>query len=100
MNNLLPLHVFLKDCRIKAGLSQNDVAKRMGYSNGQFISNWERATGTPSIQTLRKLADLYRISSDRLFAHFLHHALTKTEESLHEEFFASKKKRAQERSGR
>ena len=32
----------IKEFRLKVGLSQNELAKKLGYKNGQFISNVER----------------------------------------------------------
>ncbi|MEK2645275.1 helix-turn-helix domain-containing protein [Bdellovibrio sp. BCCA] len=58
---------FLKEKRMKAGLSQGDVADKLGYSTPQFISNWERGVSMPPINTLKKLGQLYKISADDLF---------------------------------
>ncbi|MEK2647425.1 helix-turn-helix domain-containing protein [Bdellovibrio sp. BCCA] len=52
---------FLKQKRIAAGLSQADVAEKMGYSTPQFISNWERGVSHPPINALKKLAEIYTI---------------------------------------
>lgn len=32
----------LKEKRLASGLSQLEIAKTLGYSSGQFVSNWER----------------------------------------------------------
>ena len=32
----------LREARSKTGMSQGELAKKMGYSNPQFVSNWER----------------------------------------------------------
>lgn len=32
----------LREARDKANMSQGELAKKMGYSNPQFVSNWER----------------------------------------------------------
>lgn len=58
---------FLKEKRMKASLSQGDVANKLGYSTPQFISNWERGVSMPPINTLKKLGQLYKISADDLF---------------------------------
>ena len=32
----------LKEIRERAGFAQGELAKKMGYSSPQFVSNWER----------------------------------------------------------
>lgn len=36
------LSELFREARIKAGLTQWDVARALGYSSAQYISNWER----------------------------------------------------------
>jgi len=57
----------LKRLRIKAGLKQKDVAKELGYSSPQFISNWERGISSPPVKIIKELANLYKTSPDKLF---------------------------------
>jgi len=57
---------FLKQKRVAAGLSQRDVADKLGYSTPQFISNWERGVSHPPINALKKLGELYKVSADDL----------------------------------
>ena len=51
-----------KKYREAAELSQSEVAKRMGYSTPQFISNWERGVSTPPVKDIVKLAGIYKVS--------------------------------------
>ena len=51
--------------RKKAGFSQLDLAKKLNYSN-KNISKWENGETTPSVFTLKKIADLYGITVDDL----------------------------------
>ncbi len=51
--------------RIKAGLSQNKLAKLTGIKQ-QNISNWESEKKEPSISNCAILADFYGISIDEL----------------------------------
>ena len=51
-----------KKYREAAELSQSEVAKRMGYSTPQFISNWEREVSTPPVKDIVKLAGIYKVS--------------------------------------
>lgn len=46
---------FLREKRMKAGLSQKEVALGLGYTTPQFISNWERGLSNPPISSIRKL---------------------------------------------
>ena len=57
----------LKRLRIKSGLKQKDVAKELGYSSAQFVSNWERGVSTPPVKSVKKLASLYKASPEKLF---------------------------------
>lgn len=89
------LAVFLKDKRTHAGFTQNQVAKKLGYSSPQFISNWERGLSNPPIATLKVLAELYQASSDEMFNAILKTAIQNVTFELREEFFkASRSKRA------
>jgi transcriptional regulator with XRE-family HTH domain len=56
---------FLKKRRIKAKLTQMDVAKNLGC-HSQFISNIERGLCAPPFKTLKTLTELYRINSGEL----------------------------------
>lgn len=58
---------YLRHQRIERGFSQSEVAKKLGYSTAQFISNWERGMSSPPVKTLRKLAQLYQISPAEMF---------------------------------
>lgn len=53
---------FLRERRIKAGLTQMDVASQLEYSTAQFISNWERGISMPPLDTLPKLSGLLKIA--------------------------------------
>ena len=50
-----------KAMRRKVGLSQRDVASKLGYSTPQFISNWERGVSYPPLGGIKKLAQLYKV---------------------------------------
>jgi transcriptional regulator with XRE-family HTH domain len=53
---------YLKHKRILAGLSQGEVAKTLGYSSAQFVSNWERGISSPPANIIPKVAELYSLS--------------------------------------
>lgn len=55
----------LKDLRRQSGLSQEQLANRIGVSR-QAISKWESGTGRPEIENLVALADVFAVSVDAL----------------------------------
>lgn len=55
-----------KALRERRGLTQTDVARTLGYSTPQFISNVERGRCRFPIQKLSKLRKLYRMSVDQM----------------------------------
>ena len=83
MNSLGKL---LKDKREKAGFSQAEVSKKLGYSSPQFVSNWERGLSTPPVVSLRAIAQLYKISPDNLFQVYLKSTLKQIEADLRKKF--------------
>lgn len=52
---------FLHTRRVKAGLTQLDVANHLSYTTAQFVSNWERGISMPPMETLPVLAKLMKI---------------------------------------
>jgi transcriptional regulator with XRE-family HTH domain len=57
------LNDYLKSKRVESGMSQLDVARALGYSSPQFVSNWERGLVSPPLETIAVLIDLYKIPS-------------------------------------
>ena len=57
---------FLQAKRIKSGLSQGDVATKLGYSSPQFISNFERGLCAPPLNKLKLLVNLYDLNGEEL----------------------------------
>lgn len=52
---------FFKECRIDAGLSQNDVAKKLGIHQSN-ISDWENNVSRPEYEKLIQLAEIYNVT--------------------------------------
>lgn len=52
---------YLRHKRLLAGLSQGRVAKELGYSSAQFVSNWERGVSSPPCAVIPRLAELYAL---------------------------------------
>lgn len=55
----------LRLLRKQKGLSQEEVAKYLGYSRVQ-VSNWEIERSEPDIQALGKLAEFYGVTIDSI----------------------------------
>lgn len=65
------LNDFLREKRINSGLSQLDVARALGYSSPQFVSNWERGLVSPPLETISVLIDLYKIPTNEVVSRIL-----------------------------
>ena len=74
----------LVELRKKAGLSQEELANKLGISR-QSVSKWERAEASPDTDNLICLAQIYKVSLDDIL---------KTDESI-EEIAESAKKRTE-----
>lgn len=57
----------LYNARKKSGLSQEEVAEKLGVSR-QTISKWETGETLPDIRQAKRLAGLYRLTLDDLIA--------------------------------
>jgi len=79
---------FLKEKRSQSGLSQKDVAMKLGYSTSQFISNWERGISQPPIHTLRTLAQMYNVSAEQMFNVLLENTMVQVQEDLKKKFYS------------
>ncbi len=55
----------LRELRNKSGLTQNEIANKLGVS-GQTILNWENGIYEPKINQLIQLADLFDVTVDYL----------------------------------
>ncbi len=55
----------IKECRVKAGLSQSELADKLVVSR-QAVSKWESGKGTPDIMNLKNMANLFDVSVDYL----------------------------------
>lgn len=55
----------IKKLRIANGLSQVELAKKLGVTK-QCVSNWENDNVMPSIDMLVKIANLFKVSTDHI----------------------------------
>lgn len=49
----------LKEYRLKAGLTQKDVARKLGFTNEVSICHWEQGKNIPNLINLLKLSKVY-----------------------------------------
>lgn len=56
----------IKQLRFKAGLTQEQLAEKLGIA-AQSVSKWENAAAMPDITTLPLLAEIFGVSIDDLF---------------------------------
>lgn len=82
---------FLRQARIKAGLSQGKVAKHLGYTTPQFVSNWERGLCSPPISTLKRLSKIYGIEIHNFYDIYLQVKISEIEAEIKEKLFGKKK---------
>lgn len=61
----MDIGIKIKNARIKANLTQEQVAEFLGVSR-QTISNWETEKTYPDIVSVVKMSDLYHVSLDQL----------------------------------
>ena len=57
---------YLKNKRNETGLTQSEVATKLGYSSPQFISNFERGLCSPPLNNLKTLVKLYKIPVEEI----------------------------------
>jgi transcriptional regulator with XRE-family HTH domain len=62
---------YLAKLRADAGLTQADLAERLGYSTAQFVSNWERGVSGPPDHIVSDLAEIFGCNRKDLVAELL-----------------------------
>jgi transcriptional regulator with XRE-family HTH domain len=77
---------FLRESRISQDISQLSIAKKLGYSSAQFVSNWERGLSAPPLSCVVKLAKLLKVSEHTLFEKIVEMNIEKVEHDLRREF--------------
>lgn len=56
---------FIKEQREKKGIKQKDLCRRLGYSSGQFCSNWERRMSYPPLKKANRICDILGIDKKK-----------------------------------
>lgn len=60
------LQISLAAARVNAGMTQNDVAKKM-HTTRQTIANWEKGKVVPGIPEIEMLSRIYNMPQDYIF---------------------------------
>lgn len=55
----------LKEARVRRGLSQKDIAEEIGVAKSTY-SLYESGNREPNVQTIKKIADVLKVSADEL----------------------------------
>jgi transcriptional regulator with XRE-family HTH domain len=57
----------LKEYRLKAGLTQKQVAEKLGFTNEVSLCHWEQGKNIPNLMNLIKLSILYKTQISNLY---------------------------------
>ena len=63
------IQISLAAARVNAGMTQEDVAKKMGISK-QTIINWEKGKNIPGIPEMEMMSKIYNMPQDYIFLPF------------------------------
>lgn len=58
----VPMKNNLRKIRKEKGLTQKQVAEKLGLKCEDRLSHWERGNAVPSVKNLLKLAEVYQVS--------------------------------------
>ncbi len=68
----ISLCVLLREARLRRGLSQATLARRMGFKSGQCISDWELDHGARiPVPMLKRLAEALHVDADQFYEIYL-----------------------------
>ena len=56
---------YIRECRKKKNMSQQDVATAMGVTQS-MVAKWEKGVNYPAVELLIKLSDLFGCTIDEL----------------------------------
>jgi len=62
-----PIKNNLKEYRLKAGLTQKEVAKLIGVNSEERVCHWEQGRNVPGALNLIKICKLYNISQNQIY---------------------------------
>jgi DNA-binding transcriptional regulator YiaG len=68
--------------RLELGLSQSEVAEKLGFTSPQFVSNWERGLALPPIVCLPELLKLLKLNKETTVEYMVKASKIAVESSL------------------
>lgn len=86
MGKKAEFHIYLKELRLRAALSQDAVAGLLGYESSQFISNWERGLSHPPLKAVPVLAKVYKVPTQEMYDNLESAILKDLKSSLRKRF--------------
>jgi len=57
----------LKENRLKVGITQKQVAEKIGVNSQERISHWEAGRNIPNLANLVKLCKLYKVNVNLIY---------------------------------
>lgn len=61
----------LKEKRMQVGLSQEELAIKLGFTSAQMVSNWERGKCYPPLKKLKSLVKELNLDAESVLSYFL-----------------------------
>ena len=77
---------FLKKSRLKAGLSQAQVADSVKLSTPQCVSNWETGRTSPPMKHLKDICKMYSVNEGELFDLLVDYSIDQVERKMKIDF--------------
>lgn len=71
-----------KEARLKANMSQADVAVKLGYTTSQYVSNWERGLAPFSPKIAKRFCQITKCNIHEMFKALVAEQREKTKEAL------------------
>lgn len=66
MTEFFELGQYLREKRVNAGITQAELATKLGNVHTQFVSNWERGMCAPPNHCFQKLITVLDLNRDKL----------------------------------
>ena len=75
-------HQYIKKSRVKAGLTQRQVASKLGYTSPQNVSNWERGLALVPMDSFVRLIKMYQIDKREALDVYMNEVIEKKQKRL------------------
>ena len=66
MRDFTELGKYIRNCRVRAGLTQAEISSKLGYTSSQFVSNWERGVSMPPMGTIAVLSKMIKLDPKKV----------------------------------